>query len=104
MHNLTNGIIMITSVDEKYLGDYRKAQMGMMEVIAKMQSGEEVYVCGSCTELGACMMKGASQQHVMTSTGDVMLMTADNDELIAELQAWNKRNQEEKKTFDPSKG
>ena len=90
--DLRNGIISITTVDEKYLPDYRKAKVGMMETMAKMHSGEELHICGSCQYLGKCMMQGPDQDYVQTSTGDIMILTSGDEELVAELQKWVAKN------------
>ena len=94
-HNISNGVVSICTVDAKYLDDYRTAGMKMAEVSKGLQQGKMVEMCGSCTALGMCMMKGATPEYVQTSTGSVMIITSDNPEVVAELQAWAKRNKEE---------
>ncbi len=93
--NLSGGIISITTVNEKYLDAYRTAHADMMKVIAKIEKGEKVDVCGSCNALSACMKQGAKQESVQTSTGGVCIMTSAKPEVVAQLQTWAKRNTEE---------
>jgi hypothetical protein len=69
----------------------------MMTTVAKLEKGEMMDMCGSCTALGMCMMKGVNEEYVETSTGDVWIVTSDSPEVVAELQAWAKRNKEEMK-------
>jgi hypothetical protein len=94
-HPISKGIVSVTTVDPKYLDQYRVAHAEMTELGKKMEKGEMVPMCGSCTALGMCMMKNPSMDYVETSTGDVWVMTSENAELIKELQAWAKKNAEE---------
>ena len=102
--DISNGVLSVTMVKKDYLPAYRKAHMGMQETGMKLQKGEMLPVCGSCTALAACMMKGVNQEYVETKHGDVWIVTADNDELVAELQAWATRNREELAKMKPEKG
>jgi hypothetical protein len=96
-HGISNGIVSITMVSEKYIDDYRKAHTKMAETGMKLQGGEMMALCGSCTALGMCLMKGVEQEYVETSSGDVWIVTSENAEVVAELQSWAKRNKEEMK-------
>jgi hypothetical protein len=69
-----------------------------------MQKGEKLEMCGSCVALGSCMMKGPNQEYVETMHGDVWILTSDNAELVAELQAWAKRNTEEMSKMQSHEG
>jgi hypothetical protein len=94
-YGISNGIISVTTVREEYIDDYRTAHADMKKVSEKLQKGEKLDMCASCNALGACMAKGVAQEYVETKTGDVWLITSDNAEVVAELQAWAKRNTEE---------
>ena len=94
-HNIEGGIISVTTVGKKYVADYRVAHAEMEKTGMKLQSGEKMDMCGSCTALGAALMKGVEQQYVETTQGDVWLVTSKNPEVVAELQGWAKRNSEE---------
>jgi len=93
--NVSNGIISITTVNKEFLPAYRKAHVSMTEIATRLQKGEQIELCGSCMALGACMSKGAAQEYVETSSGDVWLVTSDKKEVVDELQLWAKRNAEE---------
>jgi TusA-related sulfurtransferase len=69
--------------------------MGMKEAGMKLQQGEMLPLCGSCTAFGGLMMKGVTQEYAETKHGDVWIVTSDDDEVAAEIQAWAKRNREE---------
>ena len=92
---ISNGIVSITMVKDKYVDDYRTAHATMMKTAMELQTGKMMDMCGSCTTLGMCMMKGVGQEYVETSNGDVWIVTSENPEVVAELQAWAKRNKEE---------
>jgi hypothetical protein len=96
-HNLTNGIVAVTTVQPDYLDEYRTAHANMNKTAERLMSGEQMELCGSCTAMGECMMKGVSQEYVETSSGDLWIVTSDNPEVVAELHEWVKRNQAEMK-------
>ena len=95
-HPISNGIVSVTTVDPKYVDSYRSCHADMEKTGMKLQTGEAMELCGSCTTLGMCMMKGIGMEYVKTSTGDVWIMTSDKPELVEEIQAWAARNKEEK--------
>lgn len=93
--NISNGIVCVTTVPDKYIEAYRAAHESMGETSKRLQSGEQLHLCGSCTALGACLMKGPHQEYAETSTGDVWILTSDKPEVVQELQAWAQRNKDE---------
>ncbi|MEE9271489.1 MAG: hypothetical protein V3V49_14660 [Candidatus Krumholzibacteria bacterium] len=103
-HDISNGILSVTVVNEKYLDAYRAAHAEMDKTVMLLQKGEMVEMCGSCTAIGACMMKGAKQEYVETSSGDVWIVTSDKAEVVAELQSWAKRSKEETAKMKATKG
>ncbi len=94
-HAIANGIVSVTTVREPFMKQYKDAQAKMAEVAKRLQAGEKVQLCPSCTAFGQCMMKGAKLETVETKHGDLMIATSDNPELVAEMQAWAKRSNEE---------
>ncbi len=96
-YNINAGIVSIANVDGEYLTQYRTAHEGMSKTGERMMGGEKLDMCGSCTALGMCFMKGAQAEYVETDTGDLMILTSDDPELVKELQQWAARNTEEMK-------
>lgn len=92
---ISNGIVSIATVNEKYLDAYRTAHAEMMKVAAKLEKGEKLDMCGSCNAFGAFMAQGAKQDYVQTSTGDVWIVTSAKPELVTQIQGWAKRNTDE---------
>lgn len=93
--DISNGIVCITTVNKGLIDEYRKAHEHMLATSKRLQAGEQLPLCGSCTALGMCLMKGPHQEYAETSTGDVWILTSDKPEVAKELQAWAKRNREE---------
>jgi hypothetical protein len=94
-YDITAGFVAITTVKGDYIDNYRTAHEGMNKTTMKLQAGEALELCGSCTHLGMCMMKGVSQEYVETSSGDVWIVTSDDPVVVAELHTWVKKNKEE---------
>ena len=93
--NITNGIINVTTVDKEYLDSYHAAGEEMMKVGKRLMDGEKVQMCGSCQAHGTLIQAGAKMEHIETQRGHVMLVTSDNPEMVAKIQAWAKRNIDE---------
>jgi hypothetical protein len=102
-HNISNGIVSVTTVKEDYMGAYRKAQVRMEEVSKRLQKGEKVALCGGCTAVGQIMMKGVHSEAVPTSHGEVWILTSADPQVVTELQAWGARNTEEMNKVVPKK-
>ena len=103
-HKLTNGIVAITNVPKEYLDAYRTAHEEMMKIAEGLEKGETVDMCGSCMALGKCLMAGAHEEYVKTSTGDVWIVTSDNAETVAGLHKWLERNHKEMEKMKAEKG
>jgi hypothetical protein len=102
--NISNGIVCVTTMPTEYVQTYRDAHEGMMQTAARMQKGEQMNLCGSCTALGGIMTKMPHQEYAQTSTGDVWILTSDKPEVVTELQAWAKRNSDEMAMMMKSEG
>jgi len=92
---ITNGIVSVTTVDPEFVKAFEVAHAEMEKTGQRMMKGEQAYTCGSCTAMGAILMKGIHHENVMTSHGSVWIATSDSPEVVAELQGWAKRNGEE---------
>jgi hypothetical protein len=99
-HNISNGLVTITTVNDEYKDAYKKANLAMEETAKKMEKGESVRMCGSCMEYGNLMMAGVKIEHFETMHGHVTIMTSDKPELVAKIQAWGTRNTDEMKKME----
>jgi hypothetical protein len=94
-HPISNGIVSVTTVDPEHIKDFKAAQVEMEKIGARLQGGEQMYLCGSCTALGVALMKDVQHEAVPTSRGSVWILTSTSPEVVAELQGWAKRNGKE---------
>lgn len=99
-HNITNGIISVTTVREPFMKQFKEAHMKMGACAAKMQQGEKVALCPSCVAFGKCIMDGARVEQVDTQHGSLMLVMGDTPELVSEIQGWALRTNEEMKKME----
>jgi hypothetical protein len=67
----------------------------MMKVVERLEKGETVDMCGSCNAFGAIMQKGVKEDYAETKRGDIWIVTSETPAVVAELQAWAKKNSEE---------
>jgi len=94
-YSISNGIIAVTTVEADYAESFAKCQAGMKAAGEKAMKGEQLPMCNSCTSLGMIMMKGIKTEDVDTKNGEIWIMTAEDPELVAELQEWAQRNMAE---------
>lgn len=94
-YNISNGIVSVSTVDKKYIKDWRAAEAKMEELGKKMEKGEQVPMCNACMAMGKLMAMGAKWESVKTTHGNVSLMTSDNPETVKEIQVWGKRSMDE---------
>lgn len=99
-HNISNGIISVTTVREPFMKQFKEAQMKMGACAARMQQGEQVALCPSCVAFGKCIMQGAKVEQVETQHGSLMLVMGSTPEQVAEIQAWAKRTNDEMKKME----
>ena len=90
-HNISNGIVSVSTVKDDAMPAYKKAMAGFQATSAKLQKGEQVQLCGMCTAMGSLFPKGARYESIPTEHGSVSLITGDSPELIADIQAWGER-------------
>jgi len=97
-HDLTNGILSITTVDPEYQEAYERAQKNMEAVGAEMMKDPQAqppYMCGHCEAYGGLIMAGVMPQHVKAAVGDILVWTSDDPEMVAKLHAFADRSMEE---------
>jgi hypothetical protein len=94
-HEISNGIVTVTTIKPEFLESYRKASAAMDAVGKRIAAGEQVPMCGMCQSMGSFFMKGAKMDYVETSVGDVMLLTSSDSTVVAEIKAWAKRTNDE---------
>ncbi|MEW6411719.1 MAG: hypothetical protein AB1483_04500 [Candidatus Zixiibacteriota bacterium] len=95
-HNLSNGLVSVSTVAPAYLSSYNKAGEKMTKVMEKLERGEQVMLCNMCSEMSQIMKSGkVKYESVMTSRGSVCLTTTEDPKLLTRLQQWGERTNEE---------
>ncbi len=94
-YEISNGIVQISVVEASLLPAYRTAHGKMMAGIDRMEKGDSLYLCGLCTAFGELTEAGAKMEYIETKTGDVLIMTGDTPELVADIKAMAARTDEE---------
>jgi hypothetical protein len=92
---LSNGILLLSTVDKAYEEPYKKIGVAMQKVVDRIMAGEEVQLCNSCQAMNMIYSKQPKVENFVTQHGDVTVMTSDDLEVVAEMHAWAKRTNEE---------
>ena len=94
-HSISNGCIMVTTVDAAHEEAYMKASQACEVTGGKLMAGEQMPLCGMCTAIGQSMMAGAKMDMVDTDAGHLMVMTSSDPKVVEQLHMIVKRNNEE---------
>lgn len=100
---LSNGVIMVTTVNEKFLNAYRHARSEMKIIGEQLMAGKDMQLCGSCQSLAGLFPKGVKAESIETSKGNIHIFTADKENVVAALHEWNTKNAEEMKKMEKMK-
>ena len=95
VHELSNGMLQIGTVDPAFSAQFATACQGMDEVKAKLMAGEQLPLCGMCQSVGALMMEGATMEEVMTKNGYAAVMTSSDAKVVAKIHDHVKHTNEE---------
>lgn len=100
---ISNGMITVSTVEPDYMGKFNEMNEKMDQTAEKLMAGEKLYLCGSCEQFGSFIMRGANMEPVALQNGEVMLLTSDNEDMVAEMHAYvDKCKAEMAKMMPPS--
>ena len=85
--NVGSGMISLVTVDPEFQAAYATAYAGMQKSGEKMMAGEEMNLCGCCTDIGALMTAGAKMDNLPTANGSVMLLSSTDPKLVEKIHA-----------------
>ena len=88
---ISNGMMTVSVIDEHYEDEMERASKKIEAVVAKLQTGELVPLCGFCTSYGNLMMNGAKMEEFDTAAGQINLMTSDKPEVVEMIHVHAKR-------------
>jgi hypothetical protein len=98
-HAVASGMLSITVVETAYAASWAKANAAMETVAKDMQSGKvdptKVKMCGHCAAYGQLMMAGAKTESVDGEGADVMLVTSNDPQVVAQIHEFVKRTNQE---------
>jgi hypothetical protein len=95
-HDIANGALSLTMVNDEFKESYLKAQKKMEKLGMEMAGGKaEVHMCGHCEAYGGFMMLGAKFEVVESGAGWIILMTSDKPEVIKKIHEFAQRNRDE---------
>lgn len=87
-----NGMISVTTADPEYLDAYRQAAEKMAMTGQELMAGKEMKLCGCCQSTMALMKAGAVMENVPTKNGAVMLLTSNDQDVVAKIKAHAERS------------
>ncbi len=102
IHEISDGIMIVTTIDPEYRESYNKAEKAIEQVASEMMQGKHMDepVCGYCHNYGALMFKGAKIERIPAETAEIVLIRSDKEELQKEIKAFGERTNEELAKFE----
>lgn len=102
-HNVQNGSVSISVVDQECVEAYKRAMHNMEEVSKKLQQGEMLPMCGMCEAYGELLQMGAKWDEVESDNIFVSLMYSDKPDVVARIHAMTSRTNDEMKKMEQPK-
>jgi hypothetical protein len=106
-HDISNGLVSITTVKPEFRKSYQEAMAAMEDLGAKLEKGEvdikDLKLCGSCQFWGMLEQMGAKIEFVKGKMADVVIMTSDNPEVVKKIKEYGQRTREELAKWEEAK-
>ncbi|RKX19903.1 MAG: hypothetical protein DRP51_06605 [Candidatus Zixiibacteriota bacterium] len=101
-YEISNGLLIVTTVKPEFMESYRLATARMKEIGEAMMAGTvaDLKTCGHCDYYGMMMQSGAEFEHIETPTGDIDLITSDNEEIIEMIKTYADNNDKAMAAFE----
>jgi hypothetical protein len=101
---IATGMVSVTTVSPEFAEALKRAHSKCENVVMRAQNGENVYLCGMCSDLLTLAGEGAKIDQVETKTGSLMAVTSSDPVLIQKIHAHVDRTKAAmKKMAAPSK-
>jgi hypothetical protein len=98
-HKITAGAVMVTMVDPGWATVLDRATAAMEDLGSRMMDGSVdplgVKMCGHCMTLGQLRVAGAKVEVVDGDRADIVIITADDPEMVAMIHEFADRNARE---------
>ena len=93
-HNLHNGTMSVTHIDEEYHPAFAKALAAMQPVVRDLQAGKKVYTCPHCTMLGELYLAGVIADEVKSGDDIMTIYTSSDSTMAKKLQEFGRKSAE----------
>lgn len=97
VHNLDNGVLMVSVVPKKMKKGMAEAEKGILATVKKLESGEQLDLCGFCQNYGTLMQLGAQFKDLKTVGGNLSIITSSDPEVVKKIQTFGKQSEVERK-------
>lgn len=91
IHPIENGFLSVTVMPDEMKEHWAAAMNDMKSVVAKVEKGEDVKLCGFCKSMGDLIQAGAKKTELETVAGHIEMMTSDDPKVVEKLHAHAKR-------------
>lgn len=103
-HKIATGMLSASVIPKEYRAKMKEIHEKMQGVIAQLEKGKEMPLCGFCTSYGELKMAGAKSEDITTEFGMIGLLTSEDPEVIKKIHAHTDRTVKEFKKFLAAQG
>jgi hypothetical protein len=103
-YKIGNGMLTVMVIQDEYKPKMQNAHRKMEEVIARLQQGVTMPLCGFCNSYGELMRVGAKQEKIETSVGKIGLLTSDDPAVVSKIHQHADRTIQEYKKMKAAEG
>lgn len=94
-HNISDGIVTLTYIDQDYRDEFANMQSGMQKVAASMTPTSMPKMCGHCAKIGEFYMKGVKMEPVPSEAVTIFIYHSTDTAMVRDIQAFGARCTEE---------
>ena len=98
-HKIANGMLSASVIPKKYRARMDEVHKKMMTVVAQLEDGKEMPLCGFCTSYGELRSEGAKSEEIETDFGMISMLTSDNPEVVTKIHVHADRTVKEFKAY-----
>ena len=88
---IDNGFMTVTLVPDSIKGKWDTCHKSMEDMIKRLDSGEQMELCGFCTDFGSLMEAGAKKQELEAAGVKIMMFTSDDPSVVKKIKAMGEK-------------
>lgn len=94
-HLFANGLVEVTTVPAAFENRFNELMAKMQATGARLQSGEQMNMCGMCQSYGGLMMAGASMDQITNGEDHISVISSRDPDVVEKIRTHGQRTIDE---------